>query len=540
MSGGNSARIFFDSENGARNGSLRLGVKPQNKASGGEQKILHVWAVRPPATNNGRTKAYVHPEVSRFLPERPNASVAAPPARFDGKNYSGVNAKRARRSAAVGVIESWGATNANMRSVKLLGEGVSGSVYEVPATLARAAVIKTSYIVTRPGIPRTGAVAVKFQTIRDMKDLGDAILETQTHAIASSPPAKGTPWPSDIPPLAKFVPRLYAAWYDASTRLFVTIMDMVVGEHLGDIIEKRRLTVPEFAQLRDAFAALWARGIFHADAHGDNVIIDSAVSPPRVTIIDFGQSVFLPPMLRPTSMSQATSPEYAVAVEAYVARRKAGKAWFNPNTRTLKIAKARSNAASSANSSLNSRPSSNSNARSNAPWTVKNANRTPNRGASKNGNAASNGSALANRIANRAANAYPNLGAPKNSNGNKASNASSDVFLPSAPRNAVKVKNSNINSMLKNSASRPTNGARNGANVMRNGNGVSFARDGTAVARSGSRVVIATNATAAKKRKRSANSAPTSKRARVSPTNDVKREYSKIVNSVIASSSKKK
>lgn len=500
-------KIFFDSENAVRNGSLRLGLKPPAAASPGQEKILHIWALRPPSTGNGRANSYMHPEVQRFAPERPNTTVAPPPQRFGGKNYSGGDAKRARRNAAVGMIESWGASNAEMRSVKLLGEGVSGSVYEVPAHVARLAPLKTSYIVMRRGIPRGGSVAVKFQTIKDMRDLRDAIRETQTHAIASSDPSPSSPKrPADIPSLTGFVPALYAAWYDASSRLFVTFMDMVSGEPLGDIIEERLLKPSELSQLKRAFAALWFRGIFHADAHGDNVFVDPRASPPRVSIIDFGQSVFLPPEIRPVSMAHAVSAGYTGALETYVSNRKAGKSWFNPNTRTLQIATARSNTPTMG-------------AVSNAKTTARNALNAayPNAvGANANGasanvlrrpnvNAASR-NVLANRIASRAAKG-------RNTPKNAISNAS-DPFLPSRPANGSKVSNANITAAL--------------------GRSVSLLPGGGVVASNGSRTVVA-NVPSSRKRKPSSQTPRNGKRSRPDPTASVEKAYSRIMASVFKS-----
>jgi serine/threonine protein kinase len=502
-------KIFFDSENAVRNGSLRLGLKPPVKASPGQEEILHIWALRPPSTGDGRTNSYTHPEVQRFAPERPNTTVAPPPKRFGGKNYSGGDAKRSRRNAAVGMIESWGASNADMRSVKLLGEGVSGSVYEVPSHVARLAPLKTSYIVMRRGIPRGGSVAVKFQTVRDMRDLRDAIRETQTHAIASTDPSPASGGrPSDIPSLTGFVPSLYAAWYDASTRLFVTFMDTVSGEPLGDIIEGRLLRPSELTQLKRAFAALWSRGIFHADAHGDNVFIDPSASPPRVSIIDFGQSVFLPPEIRPASMAIAMSAGYTGALESYVSKRKAGKAWFNPNTRTLQIATVRSNtpavgvasnAKTTAGDALNAAyPNA---AKANASRTSVNNMRIENVDrASRN--------VLANAIASRAA---KGTSAVRNSSRNM--NAS-DPFLPSRPANKTKVSNANITAAI--------------------GRSVTMLPGGGVVASNGSRTVVTTNAPD-RKRKPTGQTSRNGKRARINPTESVEKAYSKMMSSVFKS-----
>ena len=70
----NGAKFFYNNENAARRGAMKLGVAPQNKATADQRSILQVWAVRPPSSNGG-TPVYQHEELGRFAPERPDTSV---------------------------------------------------------------------------------------------------------------------------------------------------------------------------------------------------------------------------------------------------------------------------------------------------------------------------------------------------------------------------------------------------------------------------------------------------------------------------------
>lgn len=321
-------RNSFSSENNTRSAASRIGLTPQNKAKNGERELLHIWAVRPGKTPG---REYVHENAAVFTPLRntrtsPNTNRSP----FGNMNKNALKTEKSRRVA--GLLESWGPTASN---ASILGEGATGTVMTVPVEAVRRALVKSTFNPIAP-LPSSGRVAVKFQLVRSSGDLKNFVRETQVHSVALTP--RGSL-------LSKFVPKLYAAYYDPDARVHVTIMQMVRGETLQSIMDAGgKLTEKEYSWLARAFFALWNRGIFHTDAHGGNIFIrrgaNSNVNNGNpVTLIDFGQSSYIPPELRPATLAQALDPVFQARLETYVGSLKTGQDWFNPNTRALKIAK---------------------------------------------------------------------------------------------------------------------------------------------------------------------------------------------------------
>ena len=320
----------FNTENETRNAASRLGLEPQNKAKGNERKILHLWAVRPGKNAGNRVN---HSNAPRFTPlrnARSNAHINSnsPFANMEKNDLKGEKGRR-----IVKLLGTWGP---RARDAKILGEGVAGTVMSIPVAAARNALVKSTFnpITT---LPSTGVVAAKFQLVKSSKDLANFVRETQIHSVALTPSGSA---------LSKHVPKLYAAYYDPDARLHVTFMEMVKGKTLQSIIDSGdKLTDGEYRALARAFFELWKRGIFHSDAHGGNIFIDRGSNKnnnggSKVTFIDFGQSEYLPLGLRPSTLAQAMDPVFQKRLETYVGSLKTGQNWFNPNTRTLKIAKA--------------------------------------------------------------------------------------------------------------------------------------------------------------------------------------------------------
>ena len=318
-------RNAFDTENNVRSQNSRLGLTPQPVARTGERELLHIWAVRPPPPNRN----FVHENAARFAPSGPMNSVGNDDP-FRGMNRASLSREKKNRVAAL--LEKWGSSPDDAVPI---GEGVSGIVVLAPVAVARRALVMTMFTPVNR-LPGSGQVAIKFQLVRTGRALEDAILETEMQAIALTPGANG------FNGLAQYVPKLYGAFYDPESRMYVTVMEALEGETLDAIVRRDgSLTPEEYTQLANAFYALWRRGLFHADAHGGNIFFTSGSlnRPPGVKIIDFGQSVFLPPGLRPRSFDEAMDPAFQRRLETYVASLKSGQNWFNPNTRALKIAR---------------------------------------------------------------------------------------------------------------------------------------------------------------------------------------------------------
>ena len=446
-------RNSFSSENNTRSAASRLGLTPQNKAKNGQAELLHIWAVRPGKTP-GRT--YTHENAAVFAPLRNmSSSPNVDRSPFGNLNRNALKSEKSRRVA--GILGTWGPSASK---ASILGEGATGTVMSVPVEAARRALVKSTFNPIAP-LPSTGLVAAKFQLVRSASDLKNFVRETQVHAVALTP--KGSQ-------LSKFVPKLYAAYYDPDARVHVTIMQMVRGETLQSIMESGgKLTGREYAELAKAFFALWNRGIFHADAHGGNIFIrrganaNSSSSSNNngggkiVTLIDFGQSVYIPPELRPATIAQAMDPTFQARLETYVGSLKTGQNWWNPNSRALKIAKsmvANGNATKNSAFRLNLNGVRKTNNRTLAPATANRtlANRVANRTRTNNSGTASvfsngtgrtvvkNGNvriSISNKNNNK--NANKNRSAASNKNSNSPKNSGSASKARSSPSQRAKL-----------------------------------------------------------------------------------------------------
>lgn len=442
----------FNTENETRNAARRIGITPQRKAMGNEREILHLWAVRPASRNNAAS-AFIHENINYFAPESNIRLNGANP--FEGMNKSSTRQERNRRIDAL--LSKWGVAPSNTYRIRDLGEGVSGIVSDVPVDIAQKALIGASYIVfKKPALPSSGSVAIKFQIVRDDVDLRSCILETQIQAILMTGRSS-----NNIPGSSQYIPKLYGAWYDPNYRLYVSVMQIAQGKPLEDILKRRKLSRAELTEVTKAFVALWRRGVFHSDAHSGNVMIDTTPNGrPKVTIIDFGQSVFLPPELRPTSMLNASNANRQLAIENYVARLKVNQSWFNPNTRTLKILRAwtnnrrnRINVGQSNNQTNNFKYLTNNNS---------NRNSNRNRNKQKQGRGATTNNNTTN---NRPLN-VTNVSKLRNSNLNSYSNSYNGTYTTnnSAPPMIVKSNNKLV------VVNQPTNKGRANSNNMRRNN----------------------------------------------------------------------
>lgn len=138
----------------------------------------------------------------------------------------------------------------------------------------------------------------------------------------------------------RHVPMHYFSLFDAppvssfgTDRLDYVVMQNVRGGPLADIVDDPgafpKDRVPYlYVALERAFLSLWSAGVYHRDAHDENIMVDIVNVDkdgfPRVTFIDFGGSSWIPPndrkLLRrslPTFMSAGT---WSPAIGAYRSR----------------------------------------------------------------------------------------------------------------------------------------------------------------------------------------------------------------------------
>lgn len=190
---------------------------------------------------------------------------------------------------------------------RLLGKGAYGAVYLVDAERHAAALADLAARAGRVrggagGLPRRGDLVLKVA----LKDSGtswesfvrDNMHESQVHArlgerrcvrVACAGGAGSTGVCA-----ADVVPELYFAGPDDAAGVFVAGMSRVAGQTLDAYLRAHgdRLSAETYVAIEKAVVTLWLLGVAHGDLHAGNLLLDDAG---RVTIIDFGFGVVLPP-----------------------------------------------------------------------------------------------------------------------------------------------------------------------------------------------------------------------------------------------------
>ena len=222
---------------------------------------------------------------------------------------------------------------------KILGKGSYGTAIEITVTPDIAAALAAKGGLASIGLAnaveargstkklRTGAKIV----LKLANDIGprvaQAIKELRVHAYLADPTVK-TP---GMPNSADYVPAYYGGGTIPGTSATVTFMGLVEGKTLS---KTKEISVKQASRIERAYVSLWARGIYHADAHDGNLMFDSKGNP---RIIDFGFAVVLPPQLVPKSYSEALSVEWAYGVDEFVQATLMNYTHHNPNTLALKM-----------------------------------------------------------------------------------------------------------------------------------------------------------------------------------------------------------
>jgi hypothetical protein len=181
------------------------------------------------------------------------------------------------------------------------------------------------------GMPAQGSrVVIKVATDADANKewLGACVRESLVHRWLAdrdrpTPRVPGCP-ASKTAQSAQYVPRFYFAGLvrDAGNfqPAFVVVMDRAAGMPLDAFLQQRRVpTARLYVDLERAACALWLAGVVHADLHRGNVMYDPASR--KLTVLDFGMAVVLPPAYRDAiaqSLSRAIGANVASLGEIFL------------------------------------------------------------------------------------------------------------------------------------------------------------------------------------------------------------------------------
>jgi len=247
------------------------------------------------------------------------------------------DAKAKKMSAASFIAATFRAENA-----RELGKGSYGVVYAVtPSALALKALTELSRRLSnvvgtwKPSEVR-GPLIVKVAG-PEPREAWAKFVERSVRENAAHVAAHRTA--PDV------VPALHVSG-STSAGLFITVMDIAPGVTLSAYLESTHRTLPHavYAALERAILRLWRAGIVHGDLHDENVLIDMSGSAPRVSIIDFGFAVQLPPDMQRKIAPDLSRHDIQGAwdkIEAYVdavqLKRITGLSWYNPNAKALSV-----------------------------------------------------------------------------------------------------------------------------------------------------------------------------------------------------------
>jgi serine/threonine protein kinase len=218
----------------------------------------------------------------------------------------------------------------------IVGKGAYGVAWSVPA----AAVLNKDFTAVaslRHAIPSRSTempppntrVVLKISKAPGMIGVTQGYHEIRVHAYLADPTIKT----GDLPKSSDYVPKYYAGAYSPTLGSVVTVMELVDGQTMSSL---SALTPRAYSELEMAFMSLWARRIFHADAHSGNVFLAKFGG---VRIIDFGLSLVLPESMRAKSFEQAASVPYFKKLDefAFLYHAQKGYDFSNPNTLALRV-----------------------------------------------------------------------------------------------------------------------------------------------------------------------------------------------------------
>ena len=260
-------------------------------------------------------------------PERWRAvfdDVPAPPANFDAQMYKGMGVlmgeiaqvmkKIGRRRPGLSTSTKGPSLNA-LKPGNTTGWGWVGSPgsFGVPVWAIMAPGIRAYFerVLTEHQLlpkewPADGTMIIlKFQNPPDAAHLRDIVhenaLHRKLHAYGTMGLCKAVA--GELVCAGPITPAFIASGYDAKTNLFVTAMELAVGNTLDDEHPVRWM----FTAVENAVHTLWLLGVVHLDLHPDNILVD--MDTRSVKIIDFGRSRYLraPPRTMNNARNARTS-----------------------------------------------------------------------------------------------------------------------------------------------------------------------------------------------------------------------------------------
>ena len=268
--------------------------------------------------------------------------------KIEKEQAAGLNALNGMRTAALVVPAAGGKRSKKIQGFlgeaagadpKILGEGAYGTAMEISVTPALAAALSTkgglasiglTNVVPARGSPQKLKTGTKI-VLKLAKDEGprvaQAVKELRVHAYLADPTVK-TP---GMPNSASYVPAYYGGGTIPGTSATVTFMGLVGGKTL---YKTSKVTAKQASRIERAYVSLWARGIYHADAHSGNLMFDAKGNP---RVIDFGFAVVLPTNLVPKTYAEALSVGWARRTDAFVQAVLVDYSFHNPNTLALKM-----------------------------------------------------------------------------------------------------------------------------------------------------------------------------------------------------------
>jgi outer membrane biosynthesis protein TonB len=218
----------------------------------------------------------------------------------------------------------------------IVGKGAYGTAWSVPASAVLNADFTAVASIAHPVPARLASlpppstrVVVKIAKAKSYAGILQGYHEMRVHAYLADPSIKT----GDLPNSSDYVPKYYAGGFSPTLNATVTVMELVDGKTVSSI---RDMSPRTYADLEKAFTSLWARRIFHADAHSGNVF---AKKDGGIVIIDFGLALVLPESLRAKTIVQATSVEYFKKLDefAFLYHAWQGYDFSNPNTLALRV-----------------------------------------------------------------------------------------------------------------------------------------------------------------------------------------------------------
>jgi serine/threonine protein kinase len=194
---------------------------------------------------------------------------------------------------------------------KILGSGQYGSAFGTTSSRALAGtfgrlknVMKHVVFEKLPPDTRGTSIAIKAQIIQFSAETKLAVIENAVHRAISKAPCvqlMGTTRPlcaQEYVPQFFFSGQVRNRYENPRARptvqrefMYVTVMGRAPGVSVYTYLDKHggEITAALYVKIERALCSLWVNGIFHLDAHGDNILYDKASG--KVTVIDFGFAV---------------------------------------------------------------------------------------------------------------------------------------------------------------------------------------------------------------------------------------------------------